>query len=463
MIRRVDLPTWWQHPNFNLHRQWFIRRALQIKARAILVGVAVMLVLVWVLGASPFWLLLAFVGALTPVSNYRKTLQEIEQTSGAAYTTALTAQPDPHGFQNRLVNMALAVQKNTELPQLPWLEGLGMVVLLSLLLVFPPRAVNAALSPEDRTVTRENLENPNFPTASNGETAQPVLDAPSRDAPPPGADAKPGQAASGGSVSEQNLGELKPGGGSATEDPEAISKEFLEALERGAVRDRDPNKPAEQGGKVEDANPPTAGQSGSQGGDNQDGQNGQQGSQGRNQNGQQGNQNGQGQNGQQGNQNGQNPQQGNQNGQGQNGQQGNQNGQNGQSGANQPGNGRQNSNQNRDPRGNNIDKGEDYQGFDPQNPNSPGNRSTSPGQGARDANGNPVAASRKSGQGKLEYLQGTPKGNNVRSGALQLPGDPKNGFTSPTGSAQYRRAAESAVLDPRLPPEYQEMLKNYYR
>jgi hypothetical protein len=74
-----------------------------------------------------------------------------------------------------------------------------------------------------------------------------------------------------------------------------------------------------------------------------------------------------------------------------------------------------------------------------------------------------VAANRKTGQGKLEYLQGAPKGNQVRSGALQLPGDPKNGFTSPTNSAAYRRAAESAVLDPRLPPEYQEMLKNYYR
>jgi hypothetical protein len=464
MIRR-NLPTYWQHPSLNLHRQWFTRRAIQNKTRAVLIGVALLLLVVWALGASPLWLLLALLGVFMPTAKPEKTLQEIENTAGAAYTTALTAKPDEHGFQNRLLNMALATQKNTELPALPWLEGLSMALLLSLLLVLPPRAVNAAFSPTDRTVTRESFDNPNSPSSANGQASEPILDAPTRDAPPAGADAKLGQAASGGSASEQNLGALKPGGGNATEDPEAISKEFLEALERGAVRDRDPNKSGESGGKVEDANPPSAGNSGSADGKNGDGKNetgqGQQG----NKNGQQGNQSGQ--NGQQGNQNGQNGQQGSQNGQGQNGKngaQGGQNGQgqNGQNGANQAGNGTEGGQRGRNPQ-DKIDKGEDYQGFDPQNPNGNGSRNTSPGQGARDAQGNPVAANRQSSKGKLEYLQGTPKGNNVRSGALQLPGDPRNGFTSPTSSATYRRAAESAVLDPRLPPEYQEMLKNYYK
>jgi hypothetical protein len=468
MIRRAsNLPNYWKHSSLNLHRGWFIRRAIQIKTRAVLIGVAILLLVVWALGASPLWLLLSLIGVFMPSAKPEKTMQEIENTAGAAYTTALTAKPDEHGFQNRLMNMALAAQKNTTLPTLPWLEGLGMALLLSLLLVLPPRTVSAALSPTDRTVTREAFDNPNAPGIASGQASDPILDAPTRDAPPAGTDAKPGQAASGGSASEQNLGALKPGGGNATEDPEAISKEFLEALERGAVRDRDPNKTGETGGKVEDANPPSAGSSGSADGKNGEGENGTGQSANRNnQNGQQGSQNGQ--NGQQGNRNGQNGQPGNQNGTGQNGQngaQGGQNGQgqNGQNGANQPGNGTQGNQQGRNPRGNNIDKGEEYQGFDPQNPNGTGSRTTSPGQGARDAKGNPIPAARESGKGKLEYLQGTPKGNNVRSGALQLPGDPKNGFTSPTNSATYRRSAESAVLDPRLPPEYQEMLKNYYR
>ncbi len=465
MIPRATTPTWWQHPTLKLHRQWLFRRALQLKTRVVLVGLVILLLLIWVLGASPWWLLLALIGALTPFTNHQKTLQEVEASAGAAYTTALTADQDKHGFYLRLQNMALAAQKNTELPALPLLEGLGAVVLISLLLVLPPRLINTSIDQDDRTVTRDSLDKPLVNNGSNGEVTQPILDAPSRDAPAPGADAKPGQAASGGSASEENLGALKPGGGNATESPEAISKEFLEALERGTVRDRDPNKPGSQDGKVEDANPPTAGQSGSSSGQNADGQNGtgQGNKQGNGQ--QQGNQNGQGQNGQQGSQNGQNGQQGNQNGQngqGQNGQQGNQDGQNGQSGTNKPGNGTQGNQNGRNQQGN-IDQGEDNQGFDPQNQGGTGNRNTSPGQGARDAKGNPVAAQRKSGTGKLEYLQGTPKGNNVRSGALQLPGDPRNGFTSATGSAQYRRAAESAVLDPRLPPEYQEMLKNYYR
>ena len=452
-------PSWWKHPSLTLHNQWFSRRALQLKARAVLVGLVVMLLFIWALNLPLWCVALALLGAAYPAPRPAKTLQEIEQKAGAAYSTALTAPTDQHGLQSRLLEMAQATQKTTDLPELPLLEGLGMALLLSLLLVFPPRVTTNSAVSQDRAITRESIANPNLPNGTNSQSAQPVLDAPSRDAPPAGADAKPGQAASGGSASEQNLGALKPGGGNAQDDPAAISKEFLDALERGAVRDRDPNKAGQNASQVEDANPPTAGQSGSSSG--KDGQNGQ-GNNQNNKNGQQGT--GDNQNGQSGNSSQPNGQQGNQ--AGQNGQGSNSSGQNkpGQAGANQAGNGTK-PNQNRNAQGNNIDRGnsEDFQGSDPRGSSGSGKQSTSPGQGTRNANGSPVAANRQAGQGKLEYLQGTVRGNQVRSGALQLPGDSSNGFTSPTGSTAYRRAAESAVLDPKLPPEYQEMLKNYYR
>ncbi len=459
---RAHQPTYWQHSSLTMHKKWFSRRAWQYRARAGLIAIAVLLLIIWLTGSSPWWLLLAGLAVFVPVPSPLKTLQEIEATTGEAYTTALTATQDQFGFYARLEKMASSVQKNVDLPSLPWLEGAGVLVLLSLLLVLPAQKNQLANNAADRAVTQASLENSNQPN-TNSDTSQPVLDAPSRDAPAGNGDAKPGQAASGGSASEENLGALKPGGGNANEDPAAISKEFLEALERGAVRDRDPSKATENGGKVEDANPPTAGQSGSNSGkeNGQQGEGAGQNGQKNNQNGQQGNQNGQGQNSQ-----GQNGQQGNQNGAqtGKNGQgtqsNGNQNGQNGTSQNGKNGQGNKPNNPDR----NNVDRGEDYQGFDPNNKSGGGgSRTTSPGQGARDAQGNPVAADRKSGKGKLEYLQGTARGDNVRSGALQMAGDPKNGFTSPTGSAAYRRAAESAVLDPRLPPEYQEMLRNYYR
>ncbi|MFN3265812.1 MAG: hypothetical protein ACK41E_03130 [Deinococcales bacterium] len=426
-----------------------------------LVVLAVLLLVVWVLSVSPVWLCLALIGAFFPNPKASQTLLEVEASAGAAYTTALTAPEDQHGFKQRLESMALAAQKTAELPPLPVLEVLGMAILLSLLLVLPPRVENNALTDDSQTVSRESLVRDN-PTASNANNAEPVIDAPSRDAPPAGADASPGQAASGGSLAEENLGKLKPGGGSATEDPQALSREFMEALERGAIRDRDSNTANDKIDKIEDANPPQAAQSGSLKG-SQDGQNSGANGQGRENQNQGNNQNGQG-NGQNNEQNGQNSQPNSAQGQDGNGQSG-QNGSStqGQAGATQNDNGSQN-NANRDPRGNNLDRGENYEGFDPRNAgsNNP-NRTATPGKGANRAAGDGVAANRKDGQGKLEYLQGAPKGNQVRSGALQLPGDPKNGFTSPQNSAAYRRAAESAVLDPRLPPEYQELLRNYYR
>jgi hypothetical protein len=113
------IPAYWQHPRLWLHRAWRVRRAFQGKARAVLIGLAALMLIVWALGASPWWLLLSLLGAVFPSPKATNTLLEVEQSAGAAYTTALTAPDDAHGFKARLENMALAAQKNTELPPLP--------------------------------------------------------------------------------------------------------------------------------------------------------------------------------------------------------------------------------------------------------------------------------------------------------------------------------------------------------
>ncbi len=471
---RAPLPAGWQHSRLTLHRAWHSRRTWQHRARGVLIAVAITLLIVWVLQLSPVWLLLAFVGALAPIPKEAQTLSELERTHGGAYTTALNAPNDTHGFKDRLEGMAATVQKNAELPAWPWLEILGIMALLSLVLVLPhsssmtPNDGSRSVPPISRNSGNELLN------GSRSTEAPPVLDAPSQNAPAGDATAKPGAAASSGAPGEQQLGQVKPGGGEASDDPQAVSKEFLEALERNAVRDRNENG-QNDGSKVEDANPPSVAQNG--GGDqdgnqgqNQSPQEGQDGardgtSQSQNQNGQRGNSsNGQqGQNGQQNGQpNGQN-QAGNQSGnqQGSSANDGQQNGQ--QRGQGQGQSANKNASRDRADR-NNIDEGDARNGDQGSNGNGDGqpNNRSAPGQGNRGSS-QAVAVNRPKTDGKLEYLPGTVKGNNVRSGALQLPGDPKNGFTSAPGSASYRRSAEAAVLDPRLPPEYQEMLKNYYK
>jgi hypothetical protein len=77
--------------------------------------------------------------------------------------------------------------------------------------------------------------------------------------------------------------------------------------------------------------------------------------------------------------------------------------------------------------------------------------------------GNRLKGTNNAKNGKLEYLPGENQGNQVRSGAMQLPGDPRRPLTLTPGTPAYQRAVENAVLDPRLPPEYQELLKNYYK
>jgi hypothetical protein len=397
----------------------------------------------------------------------RKTssLRELEKLS-PAYTTALTAPEDEFGFQSRLEAQALATQRQTEPPAIPWLEVAAMAALCSLLLVFPPKTVSPDLA--QRPVTKEQLEeSSNAPQNAGGNDAQPVLDAPSRGAAPAGGDAKPGQSASGGTPSESQIGDVKPGGGNASDDPAAVTKEYMDALERGAVRDAGGAQNPQKGDKkVQDNNPGAAGQQGSAGGD----QNGNDSSSSSGQNGSQGN--GAKRNGSQG-QNGQSGQQ-NRNGQsGQNGQQqGNQNGQNGaqndpQNGANnQPGNGKQSSGgsgqkRGTNGRGNQPSESDDTSGQG-QGGGSQAQRSQ-PGRGGRGGSDPKPAEGVNGKPSKLEYLPGTVRGRDVRSGALQLPGDPRQPLTGTPGTPQYQRAAEGAILDPKLPPEYQELLKNYYK
>lgn len=460
-------PTGWAHPRLWLHRALHNRRVLQHRARVALIALAALLIAVIALKLSPLWLLLALIAAALPTPIKPNTsLRELE-ASGGAYTTALVAPPDEFGFQQRLESQALAQQKQADLPAYPWLEGAIAAALCSLLLVFPPQP--SADSAAGREISNPALERGTDPTAPDAASsdAPPVLDAQSRNtaAPTGGGDAKPGQAASGGSPGDSNIGDLKPGGGNASEDPAAISREFMDALERGAVRDassNDPKSSKPNQPQVQD-NDAKAAQQGSASGDQSGSQSGN-GSQGSNPNkpNQNGSNQGKPNQGGQGNQ----PQQGAQNpnssGSGQNGQQGNQppnssNGNGPQGSGTRPGQSGQ-----RNERGNTPNP-DDGQSGDGQGGNRDNSNQTTPARGARGSS-DPQAVQRPTApSGKLEYLPGTLRGTQVRSGALQLPGDPRAPLTGTPGTPAYKRAAEGAVLDPKLPPEYQELLKNYYR
>lgn len=477
MTKRFPQPTTpvgWAHPRLWLHRALHSRRVLQYRARVAVIALVALLIAVIAFKLSPLWLLLAPVLALlpTPVREVA-SLRELE-ASGGAYTTALIAPPDEFGFQTRLESQALAQQKRSELPAYPWLEGLLAAALCSLLFVFPPQPSADGAGREIGNPSLERANDPTTPDAGSSSDAPPVLDAPSRNtaAPSSDGDAKPGQSASGGSPGDSNIGDLKPGGGNASEDPAAISREFMDALERGAVRDASsndpptgkPNQPQVQDNDAKAAQQGSAGgdQSGSSGSGSQEPNQNSPGQNGANQN--KPNQNGQGNQSQQGAQNPSSS--GNQGngtqGDGQNGQQGNQppdsSNQSGTRNGTRPGQSGQ-----RNGRGNtpNPDEGQSGDG------QGQGNRDNSnPSTTARGARGSsdPQAAERPTApSGKLEYLPGTLRGTQVRSGALQLPGDPRAPLTGTPGTPAYKRAAEGAVLDPKLPPEYQELLKNYYR
>jgi hypothetical protein len=440
-----------------LHRAWYGRRAWQWRARSVLIvlGVCVLGVLLglpkWVLGVSLF-------GAFVPVRLERRaSLAEIESRYGAAYTTALVAPDDPHGFRERLQRQAENVVFRAELPPLPFLELGAALALVALPFVLSLSTGNPAAAA--RPVTPNDFRSPDQTSAPRGSAPVTLEGTQAPDVPRGNASSAPGRAAASNTLTERQVGQVAPGGGQAADNPEQLDREFLDALERGAIRTTNGSNTSKNG-KVEDRD-----RSGS-GGDPSNQRNGAQSNQGDpSQNPQGGDQNAQGQNPQQGgnqkqNQNGQGQgAQGSQNRNGQ-GQRGKQSGQNGSGGS-----------QTQDPsrqfnRG--ADRGQDGLGqnqdgqFNPDGTPKSGGPGQ-PGRGSRDASGKQGAGDVASGQGKLEYLPGQARGDQRRSGALQLPGDPSRGLTATPGSPEYRRAVESAILDPRLPPEYREMLKNYYR
>lgn len=451
-------PPGWAHPYFGWHRVWHARRVWQARARVIVILLVVAVVAV--LFGAPKWLMAAsLIGALWPVPVRReRSLVEIEGRYGAAYTTALTAPDDAHGFARRLRGFAENIVRNGELPALPALE---MVIALALVVLpfvvsFAPGTPGA----DAQAVTSTRPENPDtFPPAL--ETPPVVLEG----AQAPGTDSRggvsaPGKAARGGSVPEGQVGQVKPGGGLSNEAPDEISREFLEALERGAIRSAD-GAGANRNGKVENRDRPGE-QSNRQDGAGQETD--AQGNQGNNANGQNG-KNGQRGPNQQGQQNGN--QQGQQNGNNADGQ--NQSGKPGQNAQNNPnasGNAQSQDPSQRFQRGLGPDESEQQgsgNSFDQGQQGRNGNNQPGSNRGGRGPSNSNKPGTAEDGQGKLEYLPGQPRGEDRRSGALQLPGDPRRPLTGTPGSPTYRRAAESAVLDPRLPPEYQEMLRNYYR
>jgi hypothetical protein len=462
ILKSQTLPKGWMHQSLSLHRLWHSRRVWQWKARAVAVCTLLVVLAVLLLGLNKIWLLAGLIGALIPLDpNKTRTLQEIEHSEGEIYTTALVAPEDLFGFSKRLLENAKHLVRNAELPALPWLEVVGIGLLASLAYVIPAQGVTAASNA--LAVNQSQLEQPLSNSQTDSEKAPPVLNAPAAGAAPQaGQDAANGVAASGGTPGESGVGDTKPGGGNATDDPEAVSRDYLDALERGAVKSGG-GQPKAGGNakKVEDldsskTDPNGKNQTGTGGQNGQNSKNGQGGNRGSQQPG------GAGQNNPQSGQNGQGQQNnsGNSSNPNANGKGGKQN-QNSGGKNSQKNGGTGSSGQDRFDRGDNGDGGSfpDQSPTSPQGRGQPGKAGRGGGLGSRTPGGN--ANGQKNG--KLEYLPGDVQGNQVRSGAMQLPGDPKRPLSLTEGSPAYRRAVENAVLDPRLPPEYQELLKNYYK
>lgn len=450
-------PPGWARPGLELHRRWHARRALALRARLALALLVPLVAAVW-LGAPAALLALALAGLALPVApSPMSTLREIERRHGEAYTTALVAPPDDRfGIAERLRRQADVVAGRAELPGLPLPELLAAVAIASLVLVLPaPGAARASLDAARPAAVAPPRDRP----STDAGPAEPVLDAPTTAAAPDGGrGARPGRAASGGTPAESNVGPVRPGSGTAESDPDAVTRDFLEALERGAVRGRPPRNDgggATAGPAVEDQDAAASGGSGSgtQGG--QDGRGGQDGTGARA------------------------PKPGG--GAGQRGAPGGTGGPPGDgpagAGSRPPSASDQGPSRRppagtapradgtRDPAGGQLDEG----GAGPG-----GRGDAQPGSGDAGREGNATGARGARGtatrdgaeieaRGKLEYLPGAARGTASRSGALQLPGDPRRPLTGDPSSAEYRRALEAAVLDPRLPPEYQELLRNYYR
>ena len=457
------IPAGWNHPSLNLHRQWHLRHGLSLRARQALILLVPAAIVMWVF-SSPWWLLIALLGlvwnpAWLPFRwHEQQTLEVVCKQYGDAYATALIAPVDPFGFSKRLESQAQNIERNAELPNLPWLEVLVAGVLVSLVWLIPARGIPAGT--DGTAPNASNLERripaEQLPENNPGVTGVPVTN--------PAPQGQTQSSSPGGTGGTAGVGATRPGasnsgGAPTTESNEDISREFGQALERGAVR-TPPSAPTpapnKQDGKKDDDR--TASDGNSDGSGNPDGTT---------RRGSGNNQNNGSQPGGSQNPNGQKRDNPGQSG----GKPGDQNAPS--SSQNQPGkqSGGQSSPSpsNRDNRGQRgqgqADDGSDFGGMNPgQKGNDPnGTSRNTPGGKGTTGSDKAQSVPNADGAGKLEYLPGESKRNISRSGALPLPGDTSR--TLPTGSSSepYRRAAESAVLDPRLPPEYQELLKQYYR
>jgi hypothetical protein len=464
-------PNGWNHPSLNLHRNWHVRLSLSLRARQALVLLIPAAMLMWLL-SSPWWLLLALIGLLWNPAwlpfrwHEHRTLERVSGAYGEAYVTALgalSAPADAFGFSKRLESQAQNIEKNAELPNLPWLEVLVATVIVSLVWLVPTRVITTGTNGLGANQTAlERRQTPEaLPESEAGTTGSPVNNS--------GAQGQTNSSSPGGSGGTAGVGATRPGAGSnagapSTESNEDISKEFGQALERGAVRAPSSAEAKEAKQAAERAAKQAADDRNASGGDggaseasrNSGTANGK------------GSDSGNGSNpGQPSTQQRDNPGQSNGSPSGQN-----QPGQN-QQAQNQPGqkpNGQgqpsPNNRDNRGPRGK-AEPGDDsnFDGMSPtQKDNDPnGNPRSVPGGKGTTGSGKPQSVPEADGAGKLEYLPGETKRNVSRSGALPLPGDSSRTLPAGPNAEPYRRAAESAVLDPRLPPEYQELLKQYYR
>jgi hypothetical protein len=456
-------PTGWNHPSLNLHRQWHVRHGLSLRARQALILLVPAAILMWVL-SSPWWLLIALLGlvwnpAWLPFQwHEQRTLEVVSKQHGDAYATALVAPTDPFGFSKRLESQAQNIERNAELPSLPWLEVLVAAVIVSLVWLIPARGITT--STDGTAPNSTNLER-RTPAETLPENDPSVTGSPVTNPAPQGQTQSSSPTGSGGTsgVGATRPGASNSGGAPTTESNEDISREFGQALERGAVR-TPPSAPTPAPNKQDGKKPDDRTASdGSSDGSGNPGGNARRGSGSNQNNGSQpgGSQNRNGQKRDNPGQSGGKPGDQNAPSSSQN-QAGKQSG-----GQSQPS---PSNRDNRGPRGQGqADDGSDFGGMSPgqkgtdpsgQSRNTPGGKGTTGG-------GKPQSVPDANGAGKLEYLPGETKRNISRSGALPLPGDSSRTLPSGSSSEPYRRAAESAVLDPRLPPEYQELLKQYYR
>jgi hypothetical protein len=463
-------PNGWNHPSLNLHRNWHSRLSLSLRARQALLLLVPAAILMWLL-SSPWWLLLALIGLIWNPAwlpfrwHEHRTLERVSGAHGQAYATALGALSEPadaFGFSKRLETQARNIEKNAELPNLPWLEVLAATVIVSLVWLIPARVITTGTNgPAANQTGLERRQTPEaLPESETGTPGSPVNNS--------GAQSQNNASSPGGSGGTAGVGSTRPGAGSSAGAPSAesnedISKEFGQALERGAVRAPSSAETKEAKQAAERAAKQAADERSASGGDG--------GASQKNNDGTptgKGSDSGNGRNpGQPNTQKRDNPGQSNGSPSGQNQPDQNQSGQN-QPGQNPNGQGQPspNNSDNRGSRGK-AEPGDDsnFDGLSPsQKNNDPNlNPGSVPGGKGTTGSGKPQSVPEADGAGKLEYLPGESKRNISRSGALPLPGDSSR--TLPTGSnaEPYRRAAESAVLDPRLPPEYQELLKQYYR